>query len=43
MNRYEVVRTVQEGYSVVELRDTESGEFAQLVPKVGGNFNTFFG
>jgi predicted fused transcriptional regulator/phosphomethylpyrimidine kinase len=41
MNRYEVICKVQDGYSVVELRDTERGDFAQLVPEVGGNLIRF--
>ncbi|MCR2804782.1 aldose 1-epimerase [Paenibacillus soyae] len=41
MNPYEVICKVQDGYSVVELRDTERGDCAQLVPEIGGNLIRF--
>ncbi|MGG1638939.1 aldose 1-epimerase [Paenibacillus sp. NRS-1760] len=41
MKRYEVKMLSQDGYSIVELRDSEREEYAQLVPELGGNLIRF--
>ncbi|QCT03651.1 hypothetical protein E6C60_2940 [Paenibacillus algicola] len=37
MDRYEIVFAEQDGCSVVELRDSQLGDRARLVPELGGN------